>query len=120
MATTSVPPNPSAQEMRHEPHVPDAESALVKSGGGSSAIVRDEQGIDRNSVVCRMPVEVEVGVPVRDFRVRNLLALNPGMIVRSHWNQGDDLPLAAGHVQLAWIEFEVVDSVLAARITRPA
>jgi hypothetical protein len=119
MATTSVHPNPSAQELRNEPHAPEGESALVKSGAGS-AILRDEPGIDRDSVVCRMPVEVEVGVPVRDFRVRNLLALNSGAIVRSQWNHGEDLPLAAGHVQLAWIEFEVLDSLLAARITRPA
>jgi hypothetical protein len=120
MAATSVHPNPSAQEPRQEPHAPQAEAALVKSGAGGAAIVRDESRIDRDSVVCRMPVEVEVGVPVRDFRVRNLLALSAGAIVRSQWNHGEDLPLQAGHVQLAWIEFEVLDSVLAARITRPA
>jgi|SRR6185437_11411387 len=119
MAAASVHPNPSVQEMRNEPHAPESESALVKSGG-VSAVVGDEAGIERDSVVCRMPVEVEVGVPVRDFRVRNLLALQSGAIVRSQWNYGEDLPLAAGHVQLAWIEFEVLDSVLAARITRPA
>jgi hypothetical protein len=120
MAATSVHPNPSAQEIRQETHAPNAEAALVKSGVGGSAMVRDNAGIDRDSVVCRMPVEVEVGVPVRDFRVCNLLALSPGMIVRSQWNHGEDLPLRAGHVQLAWIGFEVLDSVLAARITRPA
>jgi hypothetical protein len=120
MATTSVHPNTSAQELRYEPHAKETGSALVTSGGAESAIVREHEGIDRDSVVCRMPVEVEVGVPVRDFRVRNLLALNAGTIVHSQWNHGEDLPLAAGHVQLAWIEFEVLDSVLAARITRPA
>jgi len=119
MAATSIPPNPPAQEPRQSPHGSEAEAALVKSGADVS-IVRDEAGIDRDSVVCRIPVEVEVGVPVRDFRVRNLLALTSGAIVRSQWNHGEDLPLRAGHVQLAWIEFEVVDSVLAARITRPA
>ena len=76
--------------------------------------------IDAESVVARLPVEVEVGVPVRDFRVRNLLTLEPGVIVGSQWNHGDDLPLCAGEVQLAWIEFEVVVSSLAARITRIA
>ncbi len=124
MAATSVHPNPNVQEARQEPrqepHAPQSEAALVKSGADGAAIVRDESRIDRDSVVCRMPVEVEVGVPVRDFRVRNLLALSAGAIVRSQWNHGEDLPLRAGHVQLAWIEFEVLDSVLAARITRPA
>jgi len=120
MASTTVHPNPSSQQARQEPHGADGEAALVKSGGAGSPVVRDEAGIDRDSVVCRIPVEVEVGVPVRDFRVRNLLALSSGTIVRSQWNHGEDLPLRAGNVQLAWIGFEVLDSVLAARITRPA
>ena len=76
--------------------------------------------IDPESVVARLPVELEVGVPVRDFRVRNLLALEPGVIVASQWNYGDDLPLSTGDVQLAWTEFEVVVNGLAARITRIA
>ena len=59
-------------------------------------------------------------MPVRDFRVRNLLALEAGVIVASQWSHGDDLPLAAGDVQLAWTEFEVVVNTLAARITRIA
>jgi Type III flagellar switch regulator (C-ring) FliN C-term len=76
--------------------------------------------IDTESVVARLPVELEVGVPVHDFRVRNLLALEPGVLVASHWSHGEDLPLAANDVQLAWTEFEVVVNSLAARITRIA
>ncbi len=76
--------------------------------------------IDADSVVGRLPVELDIGVPVHDFRVRNLLALEPGVIVGSHWSHGDDLPLRAGRVQLAWTEFEVVLNNLAARITRIA
>ena len=33
---------------------------------------------------------------------------------------GDDLPLAAGEVRLAWSEFEVVENRLAVRVTRLA
>jgi flagellar motor switch/type III secretory pathway protein FliN len=66
----------------------------------------------------RLPVEVDVGVPLRDFRVRNLLSLESGTVVASQWAHGEDVPLAAGHVQLAWAEFEVVDTELAVRITR--
>ncbi|HEY3703653.1 MAG TPA: FliM/FliN family flagellar motor switch protein [Terracidiphilus sp.] len=76
--------------------------------------------IHPESVVARLPVEVEVAVPVRDFRVRNLLALELGVVVGSRWSHGDDLPLSAGEVQLAWLEFEVVANTLAARITRIA
>ena len=70
--------------------------------------------------VSRLPVELDVSVPVRNFRVRNLLALEPSHLVESGWGHGDDLPLAAGRVQLAWSEFEVIDTQLAVRVTRLA
>ncbi len=68
--------------------------------------------------VARLPVEVDVAVPVRDFRVRHLLALEPGQVIESQWSSGEDTPLAAGDVQLAWTEFEVVDTQMAVRVTR--
>jgi flagellar motor switch protein FliN/FliY len=77
-----------------------------------------ETAIPPESAVAKLRVEVEVGVPVRDFRVRNLLVLEPGVIVESQWKHGEDLPLAAGDVQLAWTEFEVMEGQLAARLTR--
>jgi flagellar motor switch protein FliN/FliY len=70
--------------------------------------------------VARLPVELEVAVPVRDFRVRNLLSLEPGQVIETQWGHGEDLPLSAGDVQLAWSEFEVVDTQLAVRLTRLA
>ncbi len=68
----------------------------------------------------RLPVELDVTIPVRDFRVRNLLALEPGQLIETQWGHGDDMPLSAGDVQLAWSEFEVVDTALAVRLTRLA
>jgi flagellar motor switch protein FliM len=68
----------------------------------------------------RLPVELDVSVSLRQFRVRNLLALRPGQVIETTWNHGSDVPLAAGDVQLAWSEFEVIDSQLAVRITRLA
>ena len=65
-----------------------------------------------------LPVGLSVAVPVRDFRVRNLLAMAPGEIIETQWGHGEDLPLASGEVQLAWTEFEVVDTKLAVRVTR--
>lgn len=70
--------------------------------------------------VSQLPVELEVAVPVREFRVRHLLALTPGQLVESQWSHGNDVPLAAGDVQLAWSEFEVMDNRLAVRMTRLA
>jgi len=68
--------------------------------------------------VLRLPVKLAVAVPVRGFRVRNLLALAPEQVVESRWNSGSDLPLLAGDVTMAWAEFEVVETKLAARVTR--
>jgi hypothetical protein len=76
--------------------------------------------IPENSPALQMKVELEVSAPVGDFRVRTLLALEPGVVIESRWNHSEDLPLAAGRVQLAWMEFEVVDTQLAARLTRLA
>jgi len=70
--------------------------------------------------VSRLPVEVDVTVPVRDFRVRNLLALAKGQLIESQWGNGEDVPLSAGDVQLAWSEFEVIEAQLAVRVTRLA
>jgi flagellar motor switch protein FliN/FliY len=65
-----------------------------------------------------MPVELDVAIPIPDFRVRNLLALALGQLVETDWGNGEDVPLACGAVQLAWTEFEVIESQLAVRITR--
>ena len=66
----------------------------------------------------RLPVALGVSIPVRDFHVRQLLTLTAGQLVETQWNHGEDLPLAAHGVQLAWSEFEVVENALAVRITR--
>jgi len=68
----------------------------------------------------RLPVELDVAIPAREFRVRNLLALEHGQVIETRWAHGEDVPLAAGNVQLAWTEFEVVETQLAVRVTRLA
>jgi len=69
-------------------------------------------------VGARLPVEVDVAIPLREFRVRNLLALEPGTVVASQWGHGEDVPLGSRDVQLAWSEFEVAETRLAVRLTR--
>jgi Type III flagellar switch regulator (C-ring) FliN C-term len=118
MATAAHPITPPPPFQPAEPSTasPEQEAALVPAGKPASTRLP----IDAESVVARLPVELEVGVPVHNFRVRNLLTLEPGVLVASHWSHGEDLPLIAGDVQLAWTEFEVVINSLAARITRIA
>jgi flagellar motor switch protein FliM len=71
--------------------------------------------IDR---IALMPVQLDVRIPLPDFRVSDLLGLAPGGVVASAWPSSDDVPLSCGDVQLVWTEFEVVDQTLAVRVTR--
>lgn len=96
---------------------PAPETALVAT---AQAPPPERPRIPPDSPAMRLRVELEVGVPVGEFRVRNLLALEPGTVVESRWDHSEDLPLAAGRVQLAWTEFEVVETQLGARLTRLA
>jgi flagellar motor switch/type III secretory pathway protein FliN len=92
-----------------------AEAALVQSTEPPEAAAG---GLVIDSAVARIPIEVDVAVPIRNFRLRNLLALEHGQVIESMWTRGEDLPLAAPGSQLAWSEFEVIDQKLAVRITR--
>jgi flagellar motor switch/type III secretory pathway protein FliN len=102
----------------------DADPALAAEASAETALLplaqqeEDEEPPPLRAPIARMPVELDVTVAVREFRVRNLLALEPGQVIETQWGHGDDVPLSAGDVQLAWSEFEVVDSQLAVRITR--
>lgn len=90
-----------------------AEAALVQTTAPPG-----DAGIAMNPVVARIPIEVDVAVPIRNFRLRNLLALEPGQVIESMWLRGEDLPFSAPGSQLAWTEFEVIDQRLVVRITR--
>jgi flagellar motor switch/type III secretory pathway protein FliN len=92
--------------------------AVTIAGQTPALALPEDEGSGLNSRVAQLPVELDVVVPVRDFRVRNLLALQPDQVIESQWANGDDLPLASGAVRLAWGEFEVIDNQLAVRVTR--
>ena len=104
----------------------DAAEGASSEGGAEKALVPQvrapEEGevISPSNPVARLPVEMDVAIPVREFRVRNLLTLRPGEVIETQWVNGEDIPLAAGDVKVAWTEFEVLESQLAVRITRLA
>lgn len=105
----------------HEPSGEGANQAAIEQALAPVRRTAEEDGGgDFGGAVARLPVELDVAIPVREFRVRNLLVLQPGAVIESQWVSGEDLPLAAGEVQLAWSEFEVIDAELAVRITRLA
>jgi hypothetical protein len=110
MSTPAIPVQPAQPERLSE----QREQALVPA----LQSLETEMLIPPNTRAARLPVELDVGIPLSDFRVRNLLALEAGAVVASGWGHGEDVPLGSGDVQLAWSEFEVVDTQLAVRLTR--
>lgn len=97
------------------------EQALVSTESTAPATASAEPEQMRLSPpLARLPVELDVAVPVRDFRVRDLLNLAHGEVISTQWLNGEDMPIQAGKVQLAWAEFEVVETRLAVRVTRLA
>ena len=114
-----MPSQATSQQAAHPPSLPGAteapaENALIPSQHN------DKDLIPLSLPLSRLPVELEVSVPVREFRVRHLLTLVSGQVIETQWAHDEDMPLSAGEVQLAWSEFEVVDSHLAVRLTRLA
>lgn len=114
MATAPAPTKQSTELIRASEPLASGDSKLVNPGPESAAATLFKPAIGR------LPVELEVAVPVRAFRVRHLLALDRGQVIETQWSHGGDLPLTAGDVQLAWSEFEVIETRLAVRLTRLA
>lgn len=125
MATAQTSP---AAAMPPPPPIPVATARAVATpqGGAAQALVPVPPTL-QNAIpdedlellrVAHLSVELDVTIPIQEFRVRHLLALEPGTVIPSQWSYGEDVPLSAGRVQLARSEFEVVDDQLAVRITR--
>lgn len=96
------------------------EKALVPASTAPESADDETNSKAFGAQIARLPVELDVSIPLRDFRVRDLLALEPERLVESEWSSGVDLPLAAGAVHLAWCEFEVIETQLVVRLTRLA
>jgi flagellar motor switch protein FliM len=120
MATAQTLPAPAGKLPQETERAGAGEIAAEQALVPSSHVPKEGDLIVLSGPVARLPVELDVAIPVREFRVRNLLALEPGQLIETPWAHGQDMPLAAGAVQLAWSEFEVIDSQLAVRITRLA
>ncbi|MGA8529613.1 MAG: FliM/FliN family flagellar motor C-terminal domain-containing protein [Acidobacteriaceae bacterium] len=68
----------------------------------------------------RIGMRLDVMVKVPSFCVRDLLALERGTVVETGHEHTQDVPVRCGGAPLAWAEFEVVNDVLAVRLTRLA
>ena len=118
MATAQPMPTHGVVPARAAPQVPALVDRAPEQALVAANLAPDDDTSMLKSPVSRLPVELDVVVPVREFRVHQLLALQPGQLIESQWANGEDVPLTAGAVQLAWGEFEVIDNQLAVRVTR--
>ncbi len=116
MGTQPIQPSQGAELVRGSEPLQVPGAARVDSDCGQM----EQESPTLAPLIARLPIELEVAVPIRQFRVRNLLSLDRGNVVETQWGHGEDLPLSAGNVQLAWSEFEVIDTRLAVRVTRVA
>jgi len=65
-------------------------------------------------LVCRLSVEV----PIAQFTVSKLLDLEPGAILDTHYEEGAHVPVLVNGETVAWGEFDVVEEILAVRLTK--
>jgi flagellar motor switch protein FliN/FliY len=92
--------------------------AGVLRGEAEGARAMEEHGAW--PMLSRLPVTLAVGIPLRRFRVCDLVALRSGQTIETAWAVTEDVPLATGEVQVAWGEFETVEERMALRLTRLA
>jgi flagellar motor switch protein FliM len=71
-------------------------------------------------MISRLPVVLTVTIPLRGFKVRDLLSLRSGQTVSTTWPVTKDVPLEVGALHLCWGEFEIAEQKLALRLTRLA
>jgi flagellar motor switch protein FliN len=67
-----------------------------------------------------LPCNLTVDLALPGLRVRDLLQLEAGWVIDSHWQVSADVPLRVNGELVAWSEFEVVGDRLAVRLTEVA
>jgi flagellar motor switch/type III secretory pathway protein FliN len=96
---------------------------VVAEGVATLAVTQEdseERKFSLAGLAAKLPLQLDLRVPLPTFRVQQLLSLEKGQVIETVWPHTEDLPLWSGGVQLVWTEFEVVDQKLAVRVTRLA
>ena len=89
---------------------PSGEAGARPASGTESAWIR----------MADLPCDVAVLLPAPGLRVRDLLGLAPGFLVRTTTPVSADVPLQVNGQVIAWCEFEVVRERLGVRLTELA
>lgn len=95
------------------------QALAVRETGPEEAAV-EEQEVELDERLQRLPMQVDVVLRVHSFRVQDLLSMQKGTVVETVQDHTQDVPLRCGGALLLWSEFEVLDQQLAVRITRLA
>jgi flagellar motor switch/type III secretory pathway protein FliN len=74
---------------------------------------RDERWMRVMGLGC----DLSVDLPLPHFKIADLLKLRQGSVIDAHWKVGQDVPLSLNGTVMGWVEFEVVASNLAVRLT---
>lgn len=101
-------------EPKPQPESKPETEPVAESGEQTSLAVEIE---DR---IAAAPLLLEIRLPIRGLRVKDILALEKEKIFETGWPADEDVPGYCGGVQLVWTEFEVIEKRLAARVTRLA
>jgi flagellar motor switch/type III secretory pathway protein FliN len=92
--------------------------------GQPSAIVPQAGGAPREDARWRLVrdlgCDLTVDLPIPSFQIADLLKLQKGSVIDAHWKVGRDVPFNLNGTQIGWVEFEVLASKLAARLTELA
>lgn len=100
-----------------------ANPAALLAPESTSSIAHEEASALAAAIEARIadaPLIFEVRLPIRNLRVKDILALEKGKVFETEWPGDEDIPGGCGAVQLVWTEFEVIEKKLAVRVTRLA
>jgi len=70
------------------------------------------------ATLAQLRVTMRAAVALHRFRVRDLLAIKEGQVLKTTSPVAEDVPVKVGQVQIGWSEFEVLEQKLALRLTR--
>jgi len=87
---------------------------LAEHGGASEAVEAQVKW----HMLQQVSVPMTVKIPLPGISLRGLAALSIGTLIVSSWAASEEVPLYASDIALSWGEFEVVDGMIAIRLTR--
>jgi flagellar motor switch protein FliM len=113
-----TPESTSSSAIKEQPQASEVSPVLSVAQEPESPASPESPRVSLVTLAARLPLQLDLRVPLPSFRVQNLLSLEKGQVIESAWPHTEDLPLWSGGVHLVWTEFEVVDQKLAVRVTR--